>query len=387
MRALGLRAAVPLVSVVVALGACKRPPQNSAPPPEPLPTCVDPAPAAIPPTPWKAAAIAHAGVGTPTDKTDGPRAAVDAALKALERGDDPADAAMEGVEVLENDSRFNAGTGSAVRLDGESVQMDAAVMRSDGRFGAVAGIESVRNPVAVARAVMDTPHLILQGDGATRFARTLGMPVYDPSTKERVDQANRIRQKLISHDPSIDDAWDGFDWRARWNYPTPLADLVAGGASDAGTPAVADAGSAAKDASPPPLAAGHDTVGVAVRTTDGRYAVALSTGGYALALRGRVGDVPILGAGLFAGVYGASAATGTGERIIEAALSREVQAWMKTGLSPADAAQRAVEQLREKGDIGIIVIGPTSMAARADREMAWAGRESGSTVWEGGDTK
>jgi isoaspartyl peptidase/L-asparaginase-like protein (Ntn-hydrolase superfamily) len=385
MRASGFRAAVPFVSVVLALGACKRPVQNGAPPPEPPPTCVDPAPATIPPTPWKAAAIAHAGVGTPADESDGCRAAVDAALKALEGGADPVDAAVAGVEVMEDDTRFNAGTGSAVRLDGESVQMDAAVMRSDGRFGAVAGIESVKNPVAVARHVMDSPHLLLQGDGATRFARTLGMPMYDPTTKDRVDQANRVRQKLIGHDPSIDEAWDGFDWRARWNYATPLADLLPGSTADAG--AVVDAGGAAKDASTPPLDAGHDTVGVAVRTSDGRYAVALSTGGYALALRGRVGDVPILGAGLFAGPYGASAATGTGERIIEAALSREVQGWMKSGATPAEAAQRAVEQLRSKGDIGIIVIGPTSMAARADREMAWAARESGSNVWEDAETK
>jgi isoaspartyl peptidase/L-asparaginase-like protein (Ntn-hydrolase superfamily) len=387
MRALGLRPVVPLVTVVLALGACKRPAQNSAPTAEPLPTCVDPAPATIPPTPWKAAAIAHAGVGSPSEQSDGCRAAVDAALKAIERGADPVDAVVEGIEVLEDDVRFNAGTGSAVRLDGESVQMDASVMRSDGRFGAVAGIENVKNPVAVARRVMDTPHLLLQGDGATRFARTLGMPVYDPTTKDRVDQANRIRQKLIAHDPSIDDAWEGFDWRARWNYATPLADLLQGAAADGDAQAAVDAGSAANDASTSPLDAGHDTVGVAVRTSDGRYAVALSTGGYALALRGRVGDVPILGAGLYAGAYGASAATGTGERIVEAALSREVQGWLKIGLTPADAAQRAVEQLRSRGDIGIIVIGPTSMAARADREMAWAARESGSNLWEGGDVK
>jgi beta-aspartyl-peptidase (threonine type) len=386
MRPLGFRPVVPLVTVVLlALGACKRPAQNSAPPPEPLPTCVDPPPAAIPPTPWKAAAIAHAGVGSPSEESDGCRAAVDAALKAIERGADPVDAAVEGVEVLEDDPRFNAGTGSAVRLDGETIQMDASVMRSDGRFGAVAGIEDVKNPVAVARRVMDTPNLLLQGDGATRFARSLGMQPYDPSTKDRVDQANRIRQKLVAHDPSIDDAWDDFDWRARWNYPRPLSDLMAGSSVDAAAPG--DAAGAAKDAAALPLDAGHDTVGVAVRTSDGRYAVALSTGGYALALSGRVGDVPVLGAGLFAGAYGASAATGTGERIIEAGLAREVQGWLKTGLSPADAAQRAVEQLRSKGDIGIIVLGPTSMAARASKQMAWAARESGSTVWEAADTK
>src|SRR5438094_555424 len=114
----------------------------------------------IPPSRLRPAAVAHGGVGTPAADSDGCRAAVDAALAALAAGADPVDAAVAGTVVLEDDPRFNAGTGSVVRLDG-SVQMDASVMDSGGRFGAVAAVERVKNPVVVARAVLETPHLLL----------------------------------------------------------------------------------------------------------------------------------------------------------------------------------------------------------------------------------
>jgi isoaspartyl peptidase/L-asparaginase-like protein (Ntn-hydrolase superfamily) len=121
--------------------------------------------------------IAHGGVGSPPGEVDGCRAAVDAALRVIEAGGDPVEAAVVGVTVMEDDQRFNAGTGSIVRIDGETVQMDAAVMTSEGRFGAVAGVEEVKNPVRVAQAVLRTPHLLLAGDGATRFARAEGWEV------------------------------------------------------------------------------------------------------------------------------------------------------------------------------------------------------------------
>src|SRR5262245_9731164 len=89
------------------------------------------------PAQMRAAAIAHGGVGSPPEMRDGPRRAVDAALAALERGADPLDAALAGAVVLEDDPHYNAGTGSRVRIDGETVQMDAALMNSEGRFGAV----------------------------------------------------------------------------------------------------------------------------------------------------------------------------------------------------------------------------------------------------------
>lgn len=323
--------------------------------------------APLPALPYRPAAIAHAGAGSPPANADGCRKAVDAALALLEKGADPIDAAVAGVMVLEDDLRFNAGTGSRVRIDGETVQMDASVMRSDGRFAAIAAIEGVKNPVQVARAVLDTPHLLLVGDGATRFARTLGFANYDPATPEMKKKAASLQDALRRKDASLPEAWKTFDWRARWNFARSI--------QDAGMNA---------DADKQPVNPGSDTVGVSVRAADGRFATALSTGGTSITLRGRVGDVPIYGAGLFASPYGASAATGTGERIIEAALGREVNAWLEAGVSPEEAAARAVALVKEKkGDIGIIVVGPTSMAGAAGEPMAWAGRVLGESGYMG----
>ena len=131
------------------------------------------------------------------------------------------------------------------------------------------------------------------------------------------------------------------------------------------------------------MSMGSDTVGVAVRAADGRFAVALSTGGTSVTLRGRVGDVPILGAGLYAGPHGAVAATGTGERIVEQATARSVHALLGRGVGPFQAARQAVSRIRGRGAIGLIVITPLEMTGAADRPMAWAAREAGSDRWLG----
>jgi isoaspartyl peptidase/L-asparaginase-like protein (Ntn-hydrolase superfamily) len=352
-----------LVSVVL-LAACARdetrPTAATSSTPSAAASSSAAASAALPPTPWRAAAIAHAGVSTPESESDGCRKAVDAALAALDGGEEPLDAAMAGVVVLEDDPRFNAGTGSRVRLDGDTVQMDASVMDSKGRFGAVAVIERVKNPVKVARAVIDTPHVLLAGAGATRFARRLGMPDYDPATDDMRAATRELQKRLVAADPELPKKWQSFDWRSRWNFDKTL-----------------------EDAGLDPTAAGTDTVGVAVRASDGRFAVALSTGGTAITLSGRVGDVPVFGAGLYAGQHGAVAATGTGERIIEFNLGRRVDEWLTSGVSPEAAAKRAVDAIHGKGSIGVIVIGASEMAALADRPMAWAGREAGSEAWLG----
>ena len=313
-----------------------------------------------PGAPLKAAAIAHGGVGSPPEWSDGCRQAVDAALAALDAGRAPIDAAVAGVKVMEDDPRFNAGTGSRVRIDGKTVQMDAAVMDSEQRFGAVAVIENVRYPVEVARAVIDTPHLLLAGDGATALARARGMPEYDPTTDEMRTKTQEIMAKLRTADPSLPESWQRFDWRASWNFQRTLQ----------------EAGLQQSDL-------GSDTVAVAVRAPDGRFAVAISTGGTAITLRGRVGDVPILGAGLYAGEFGAVAATGTGELIVRANSSREVYRHMAGGNSPDTAVLAGVQEIGKGRYIGLIAIGARTMAAAADRSMAWAGREAGADTWLG----
>jgi beta-aspartyl-peptidase (threonine type) len=351
------------VVVLLALGGCKKGDEQEPAKPPSLEQD-DATPGKRMPDPIVAGAIAHGGVGSGPERADGCRAAVDAALAVLEKGGAPLDAAVAGVMVMENDPRYNAGTGSRVRLDGKTVQMDAGVMTSDGRFGGVAVIERVKNPILVAQAVRDTPHLLIGGDGATRFARTLGFEDYDPATDERKQQAAKIVEKLRRKDPKLEDAWRGFDWRKHWNFEATLKEL---GLDEADI--------------------GHDTVGVAVRGADGTYAVALSTGGTSITLRGRIGDTPILGAGLYAGPRGAVAATGKGERIIEAAASRTVHDLLRDGKGAQNAADQVVNLIKDKGSIGLIVVDRYNMIAAADRPMAWAARELGSKEWLGPDPK
>ncbi|MEM0135594.1 MAG: isoaspartyl peptidase/L-asparaginase [Thermoplasmatales archaeon] len=188
---------------------------------------------------------------------------------------DPLDAVVAAVKYMEDDLNFNAGTGSVMRLDG-SIQMDAAVM-IDGNFGSVINIEFVKNPVQVAREVMESsPHVILCADGATKFAREKGHPIYDPTTekaRKRLEEAKIVAKK----DP-------------RFLYREP---------------------------------ASVDTVG-AVANFDGKIAAALSTGGSSPMMRGRVGDTPIPGSGILVKDGFGIAATGVGEEIIRKQLSYDL---------------------------------------------------------------
>lgn len=314
---------------------------------------------ALPPTPWIPAAAAHAGLGTPPERgTLSCRAAVDAALGALAEGADALDAAVAGVRVLEDDPQLNAGLGSRVRLDGETVQMDATLMHSDGRFGAVGVVERVQNPIRVARAVIDTPHLVIAGDGATRLARASGLPDFEPATEDRRLQVERLRKRLMARDFKGLDGWKDYDWTEDWNFKKSLVDLG--------------------------IEADFDTVGVIVRDAQGHFAVGLSTGGGAIMLRGRIGDVPVYGAGAWAGERGAVAATGTGERIMEQLTARGVHHALEDGERPQVAADHAVDAVvSDGGAVGLIVLTPKSVVMAADRSMAWAGRELGSPTWLG----
>src|SRR6185369_12947521 len=138
----------------------------------------------------------HGGAASPNTLSDGCVAAARAAQAALDAGGDALAAALAATAALEDDARFNAGTGSNLRLDGRTIEMDASVMTSDGRFGAVSCIERVQNPVLVAARVMETPHLLLVGAGATAFARRLGFPPYDPSTARAREKYARAVAEL-----------------------------------------------------------------------------------------------------------------------------------------------------------------------------------------------
>jgi L-asparaginase/beta-aspartyl-peptidase (threonine type) len=281
------------------------------------------------------AVVVHGGVGSPRARTDGTSAAAGRGMGVLREGGPALDAAIAAVVHLEDDCRFNAGTGANIRIDGKTVQMDAAVMDgATGRFAAVAAIERVKNPVLVARKVLETPHVLVVGDGATRLARLFGFPDHDPICKESREKHERVRRILLGKEtgPALE-AWKRFDWRRFWNFPGPLpADLR----EAVGTP---------------------DTVGAVARDPRGGFAAAISTGGTTITFFGRVGDVPVHGAGIHAGPVGAVACTGQGEEIIRRLVARSVYEDLERGLAPQAAVEKALSDFPPDVDLGVIAVG------------------------------
>ncbi|MBC7544007.1 MAG: isoaspartyl peptidase/L-asparaginase [Candidatus Sericytochromatia bacterium] len=276
-------------------------------------------------------ALAHGGSGSKRKlQKDGTDAAAAKALAVVKAGGTALEGALAGTVVLEDDPRFNAGTGSNIRMDGKTIQMDAACMDgTTGAFGAVAAIERVKNPVLVARQVMDTPHIFIVGDGATRFARAMGHADFYPESPQahaRYEKVKRILNGKEMGDAS--EAWKRFNWQKAWNFTTGLKEAL-------GSP---------------------DTVGCVARDKQGNYAAGISTGGTTITLYGRVGDVPIYGAGIFAGPKGSVACTGEGEVIVKHLVAKSVYDLMAGGMAPQTAVNRAIKAFPVEFDLGIIAI-------------------------------
>lgn len=356
----------PLLALTAALACNPASPPPAADLPAPVPTATQPVPpgtplqpapkdtslardlplrvgAAVPDGPL---AVTHAGVGSPMSDADGAERAARAALDALRGGAPALDAAIAGTVVLEDDPRYNAGTGANIRLDGKTIQLDASLMTDDGRFAAVAAIERVKNPIRAARLVLDSPHVLLVGEGATRFAHKLGLPDELPTSPQAEEKYRARMQRLreVTLAPGSTEP----DWRAYWNFPNPMpADMRA-------------------------WREHGDTVGTVVRTADARFAATLSTGGTSVTLYGRVGDVPIYGAGLFAGPAGAVACTGQGEEIVRRSLARTVYLDIEHGTPAADAVARAAASFDPRWDVGLIAVDRHGWGAAATQPMAHA---------------
>ena len=313
------------------------------------------------------AVLVHGGAASSHLHSAGCELAAAAARQILVAGGDAQAAALEATRLLEDDPRFNAGTGSNLRLDGELVQMDAALMTSSGRFGAVACVERVRNPILVAARVMDTPHLMLVGEGATAFARRQGFADFDPVTEQARQKHARALAELAGRGDGVfaEDAaaWKQLPLAELWNFGGEIGDLLAR------LPAAS-----AVDEAP---VRGCDTVGAVVRDESGHFCSTASTGGTVYMLRGRVGDSPLIGSGLYAGPDGAVAATGVGEEIARRLLSKTAYDWLAAGASAREAAERAVELFPYEIDVGVLVVGHADAAIAANRSMAQAQLDSG----------
>jgi beta-aspartyl-peptidase (threonine type) len=265
----------------------------------------------------------HGGAGvidraTTTDETrrayeDSLRRALAIGRDELARGGTALDACEKVVRCLEDDPRFNAGKGAVFNADGQH-ELDASIM--DGRTlacGAVAAVRTVKNPISLARLVMErTSHVMLIGDGAERFADSLGTLVdrvpntyFDtPARRAALERALEEQRK--------------------------------------------------RDATAP----GRGTVGCVCLDTHGNLAAATSTGGMTAKRFGRVGDSPIIGAGTYASNRScAVSCTGTGEEFIRHTAARDVAALMEyKGLSLQAAAEEVVFRRLAPDDGGLIAV-------------------------------
>lgn len=272
------------------------------------------------------AIIVHGGAGAwPLSEhraaLDGVAKAARAGYQLLEQGGSALDACQAAVMALEDNPLFNAGTGAVLTLDG-ACEMDASIMRgSTLAAGAVAALRGVKNPIAVARKVMEeTDHVLLAGEGAERFARTMGFPDHDPVTPERRRQWEHLRSEIASGKPCS----SGLSYRLLASQPK----------------------------APP------GTVGCVALDASGEIVAGTSTGGVFMKLPGRVGDTPLLGAGTYASSDAGASATGLGEGVMKTLLSFRVVEAVGAGHSPQEAAQRAIDLLtRTLGtEAGIIVL-------------------------------
>ncbi|WP_294238677.1 isoaspartyl peptidase/L-asparaginase family protein [uncultured Chryseobacterium sp.] len=219
------------------------------------------------------------------------------AWKTLDNGGKALDAVERGVRLVEDDpTERSVGYGGRPDRDGR-VTLDACIMDENYNIGSVACLEYIKNPISVARAVMEkTPHVMLVGDGALQFAVSQGFK----------------KENLLT--PESEKEWK--DWLKDSKY-MPIVNIE-----------------------------NHDTIGMIALDANGNLSGACTTSGMAFKMHGRVGDSPIIGAGLFVdNEVGAATATGHGEEVIRTVGTHLVVELMRQGKTPQQACKEAVERI------------------------------------------
>ena len=239
--------------------------------------------------------------------------ALEAGYAVLKAGGSSLDAVSKAIVLMEDSPQVNAGKGAVFNHDGRN-ELDASIM--DGttlRAGSVANVHKVKNPILLARAVMEkSPHVMLVGDGAEAFAQSIGMPLVDPKYFYTEERWQQLQQALKEE--------------------------------------------AAKEKSTASL---HGTVGAVALDLAGHLAAGTSTGGMTNKRYGRVGDSPVIGAGTYANAHCAVSATGWGEFYIRTVAAHDICARVEYRGEPvAQAAKEVVMDVVPKlgGDGGVIAL-------------------------------
>jgi beta-aspartyl-peptidase (threonine type) len=310
------------------------------------------------------AIIVHGGAGPIRSELveraqAGCREAVQDAWHMLQEGASALDVVETAVRILEDNPLFNAGTGSCLTAAG-TIEMDAGIMEGHTlRVGAVAGVERIKNPITLARRVLESPHVLLIGYGAHEFAREQGIPYCryeDLLTERQYATWQRIHAERTAHmaqEPRI--------YRVDPGSLSVNAD---------------QAHQAQQFAEPPEQEEEHGTVGAVALDSLGRLAAATSTGGFAYKYPGRIGDSPLIGCGFYADEQAAISCTGHGEDFIRLMIAKRAADYVAHGMHARDAAQAAITYLgtKARGTGGLIVVDHQGNAGFAwnSQHMAFA---------------
>ncbi|WP_231916678.1 isoaspartyl peptidase/L-asparaginase family protein [Rheinheimera sp. SA_1] len=251
------------------------------------------------------------------------KTAVDAGYVILEQGGSSLDAITKAVLVLEDSPLFNAGKGAVYTYDGGH-ELDASIMRGDTlQAGAIAGVTNVKNPVLLARAVMEkSEHVMLAGKGAEQFAKEQQLELVANSYFDTEFRFKALQKALETMNKVPHQASQRLSpsWQPEWNM---------------------------------------GTVGAVALDKQGNLAAATSTGGMTAKRYGRIGDAPIIGAGNFADNSScAVSATGHGEFFIRYRVAADICARVKYGgISAAEAADQVIQQdLKKVGGTGGVIV-------------------------------
>ncbi|MEO6315405.1 MAG: N(4)-(beta-N-acetylglucosaminyl)-L-asparaginase [Chitinophagaceae bacterium] len=244
------------------------------------------------------------------------------AWQILGKGGRALDAVEAGVMVTESEQSCCVGLGANPDRDG-FVTLDACIMDENFNCGSVAFLERIKHPVSVARRVMEkTPHVMLVGSGAQQFAVSEGFPLEEQKLSEDAKKAYENWLKSAEYKPVIN-----VENATSWQGPFAPARLQNGEWN-------------------------HDTIGMVAMDTSGNLSGSCTTSGMGFKMRGRLGDSPIIGAGLYVdNEVGAVTSTGQGEDVIRICGSHTVIEYMRQGLSPEMACKKAVQRvIKIKGD-------------------------------------
>ncbi|UOQ68593.1 N(4)-(beta-N-acetylglucosaminyl)-L-asparaginase [Hymenobacter volaticus] len=240
------------------------------------------------------------------------------AWKILSKGGRALDAAEAGVMVTEASQNCCVGLGGNPDRDG-IVTLDACIMDDKFNCGSVAALERIKHPISVARRVMErTPHVMLVGEGAQQFAVAQGFPLEPQKLSLDAEKAYREWLKTSQYKPVVN---------------------------------IENSGSK-KSTGPVGGANNHDTIALLAQDAQGNLSGSCTTSGMGFKMRGRLGDSPLIGSGLFVdNSVGAAAATGQGEDVIRIAGAHTVVEFMRQGLSPKAACKAAIERVAKiKGE-------------------------------------